>query len=177
MAPTAAATPDLAALRASDAFLAFAEPARSITAPTLAHYANFSAIVGEERVEWTNKEQLWRDTAMAIRDEALLLGPEATRPMWDTNTLQPAALAMAWSDETTGGSGQFVEFQALYDLGGQPVERIWGLLIDTVDGAGVVTASMPPFDVAEPDAPDYIASRDLVSERMWAWVQSQPVHP
>lgn len=184
--PTATAAPDaaggaalpgedLAALRASDDFLEFAEHERAATArfARLA-YDNFSPIEGGERVDWTNKDELWDGIAPAIRDEVLLLGPEYRRPLWDDVNARPTTVSMAWNDEDTGGRGHFVEFRATYSSARGPVERYWGVLIATVTGAGVVVGRMEPFEVAEAEFPDMDSAFAYVQEETWAWVQSRP---
>jgi hypothetical protein len=172
----------LVELRKTDAFLEFAEYPRALDAQWLKHgYANFAPHEnGEIAFEWVNKAELWNSIAPRIRDEALLLGAEASRPMWNADVLIPAGTDMTWHDQLTAGRGQFVQLSAIFEdpQTKAPVERFWAFLIRTdEDLKGQVVAAMEPFDVREGDSPDYERSRDVADERMWAWVQKQPAAP
>jgi hypothetical protein len=170
----------LVELRKTGAFLEFAEYPRALEATWLKHgYASFAPHVNHEiAFEWVNKPELWNDIVPPLRDEVLLAGPEASRPMWNADVLIPAGLEMSWPDEVTGGRGQFVYFSAVYrDVGaGEPVERFWPFLIAADEAReGRVVARMPAFELREADSSDYRASRKLVRDRMWQWVQQQSV--
>jgi hypothetical protein len=123
-----------------------------------------------------NKAELWNSIGPRIRDEALLLGPVASRPMWNADVLIPAGTNMTWPDTATGGRGQFVQFRVIYQDGDAPVQRVWAALIATgEDRSGRVVRQMEPFDVREPDAVAHAASLELIDDRLWQWVQAQPV--
>ena len=174
-----AASEHLARLRTSDYFDEFAEHkwAAKADGARLA-WENFAPIVDGKRVEWSNKAELWDSIAPKIRDEALLLGPEYRKPMWNATRAVPNAVAMAWSDARTNGRGQYVEFSATYSGMVGPAERFWGFLIETREGQlGAVVSTLPPFDLAEADFPDLISQTDELQARTWAWIEKQPVRP
>ena len=127
----------LAELRATDRFLELAEHERAQDAVWARFgweaFAPFED--GEKLFEWANKAELWDEVAPPFRDECLLAGPEATRPMWDAEVLIPAGIEPRWSNKSTGGRGQFVEFVCLYhdEEAEEPVERWTAVLIATDD--------------------------------------------
>lgn len=166
----------ITALRASDEFEEFAGHERAAEArfARLA-YENFAPRVDGQRVEWTNKDALWDSLAIPIRDELLQLGPEYRRPLWDNSTAVPNSVAMAWSDESTGHRGSYVEFQGTYFTAGGPRVRYWGFLIGTKSGSGWVVAEMPPLEVQERDFEDSLAAFARIEEVSWEWIVAQPV--
>jgi hypothetical protein len=171
---------ELAELRETDRFLELAEHDRASTA-TWARFG-WEAFAphadGEKLFEWANKAELWDSVAPPFRDECLLAGPEATRPMWDAEVLIPAGIEPRWSNDSTGGRGQFVEFLCLYHDEGtdQPVER-WGAVLIATDEhlVGEVVAEKEFFEVREDDYDSFEARREGVRERLWDWLGEQPV--
>ena len=97
--------------------------------------------------------------------------------MWDAEVLIPAGIEPRWSDNTTGGRGQFVEFVCLYsdEDANEPVERWTAVLIDTDDDlVGSVTAQMELFEVREGDYEDFASAGEGITDRLWEWVREQP---
>jgi hypothetical protein len=170
----------LAELRATDRYLELAEHDRAANA-TWARFG-WDAFApfedGEKLFEWANKAELWDEVAPPFRDECLLAGPEATRPMWDAEVLIPAGIEPRWSNDSTGGRGQFVELVCLYhdeDID-EPVERWTAVLIGTNDtGAGAIVAQMKSFEVREEEYQSFAARREGVRELLWTWTARQPV--
>ena len=162
----------LAELRASDQFDEFAEHERAAKADgARLAWENFAPIVDGKRVEWTNKAELWDSIAPKIRDEALLLGPEHRKPLWNTRNAIPNGVSMAWNNEDTEGRGDFVEFSVTYESGGIAIQRYWAALIRRTDNdGGEVVAIMPSFDTREPDFADQAEEADHVAQRQWDWV-------
>jgi hypothetical protein len=177
--PTPSVDPELEALRAGNAFLEFAEADRARTA-TWARlgYDSFAPHRGDDVLfEWTNKEALWNSIAPGFRDECLLAGPQAVRPMWDAAALIPAGIEPRWTDESTGGRGQFVEFVCAYvdEAAGEPTERWRAVLIATDEGlVGEVVATMPAFTLPESDFETYRDALDGGRREAWAWIRTQP---
>jgi hypothetical protein len=163
-------------LRAGDQFLEFAEHERAARAPyARLAWENFAPIVDGERVEWTNKAELWDSIAPRIRDEALLLGPEYRKPLWDNTNAIPNAVAVLWNEGDTSGRGHYIEFLATYlSSRDGPIERIWGFLFAyESDGSGRVLAARPAVDMPEREYSS-IAEQDHEAKRAaWAWVQLQ----
>jgi hypothetical protein len=177
--PTPSIDPELEALRAGNVFLEFAEAERARTATWARlgydHFAPRTA--GEVLFEWSNKEALWNSIAPGFRDECLLAGSPAVRPMWDTAALIPAGISMRWTDDSTRGRGQFAEFVCAYidEATSEPTERWRAVLIATDDDlVGEVVATMPPFTVPESDFETFEEALDWATNRAWAWIISHP---
>jgi len=175
---TASGDPDearLAELRATDQFDEFAEHERAARADgARLAWENFAPIVDGERVEWTNKAELWDSIAPKIRDEALLLGPEYRKPLWNNNTAIPNTAGVPWNDAETGGRGHYAEFVATFVGRRGATERVWGFLIVTDgSGHGRVTASMPALDFREADYASAADEYDALQAHAWAWVERQ----
>lgn len=167
----------LVALRATDQFDEFADHERAARADgARLAWENFAPIVDGERVEWTNKAELWDAIAPAIRDEALLLGPEYREPLWDNANAIPNGVSMAWNNEDTEGRGDYVQFTATYQAGDGPSRRYWGALIDTsIELHGTVRLLMPPIDTTEAQFQGEAQEAEAVAERQWVWIQQQEV--
>lgn len=164
----------LAELRATDQFDEFAEHERAAKADgARLAWENFAPIVDGRRVEWTNKAALWDSIAPKIRDEALLLGPEYRKPLWNNSTAVANSADVQWTDRDTGGVGDYVEFISTIELGTGPVERVWGFLIERTAGGGRITAVMPPIDLAVNQYADMADARDHLVESVWAWIESR----
>lgn len=175
-ASTAPSVDPMAVLRASDDFLEFAGHERAPEArfARLA-YENFAPRVDGQRVEWRNKDALWDSLALPIRDELLQLGPEYRQPLWDNNNARPNGVSMAWTDESTGGRGDYAEFVGTYLAESGPRQRYWGYLMRTVNGRGMVVARMTPLEIAESDYANGIDAFERLQEVTWEWIQRQPV--
>jgi len=169
----------LAALRASDQFDEFAAHERAAQADgARLAWENFAPIVDGERVEWTNKAELWDAIAPKIRDEALLLGPEYRKPLWDNTNAIPNGVSMAWNNEDTEGRGDYFQFTATYEASGVPSRRYWGALIRTsTEDRGHVLVLMPSIDTTEAQFAGEAEEAEAVAERQWSWVQQQEVQP
>lgn len=166
----------LAALRASDQFDEFAAHERAAQADgARLAWENFAPIVDGERVEWANKAELWDAIAPRIRDEALLLGPEYRKPLWDNTNAIPNGVSMAWNNEDTEGRGDYVEFSVTYEAGDKAKERVWGFLVRRDEGVAQIVGRMPPMDFAVDDFASAADEFDAVQERTWAWIEAQPV--
>lgn len=166
---------ELEELRATNRFLELAEADRAKTATWARFgYHQFAPHAdGEVLFEWANKDELWNSIAPRIRDECLLAGPPATRPMWDTKVVIPAAIDPAWNDQTTGGRGQVMELSCNYMDEGQPVESIWGVLIATDDQKrGSVALISDPFVILERHHDDFDSSRQAVDGYLWDWAMA-----
>lgn len=165
----------LVALRASDQFDEFAPHERAAQADgARLAWENFAPIVDGERVEWANKAELWDAIAPKIRDEALLLGPEYRKPLWDNTNAIPNGSAVAWNDQETEGRGDFVEFGVTAITEAGPVQRYWGALIWTDSaGHGTLLAQMPSVDLAESDFESEAEAQDSLADRQWTWVVAQ----
>lgn len=167
----------LTGLRAGDDFDEFAEHQRAAKADgARLAWENFAPIVDDKRVEWSNKAELWDSIVPKIRDEALLLGPEYRKPMWNARNAIPNGISMAWNNEKTAGRGHFVEFGVTYEHDGIGRERYWGFLIQRdAKGAGVVMAAMPAIEVSETDFASLHDSQEALSDEEWSWVEAQPL--
>lgn len=177
--PSASASPSvdpdearLAELRKTDQFDEFAEHERAAKADgARLAWENFAPIVDGKRVEWSNKAELWDSIAPKIRDEALLLGPEYRKPLWNARNAIPNGVSMVWNNEDTEGRGDYAEFTVTYLSARGAVERSWAVLVirDTA-GAGTLVDVMPAIDVVEADHADAAAATEWLRERAWAWV-------
>ena len=173
--PSPSVDPDeakLAELRGTDQFDEFAEHERAAKADgARLAWENFAPIVDGKRVEWTNKAELWDSIAPKIRDEALLLGPEYRKPLWNTRNAIPNGISMAWNNEDTGGRGEFVEFSATYEAEEEARQRYWGFLVDTAsDGTGQILRVMPALETRESDFPGQSEEADHVARAEWDWI-------
>lgn len=167
----------LAALRASDQFDEFAAHERAAQADgARLAWENFAPIVDGERVEWANKAELWDAIAPKIRDEALLLGPEYRKPLWDNTNAIPNSVAAVWNEEDTHGRGHYFEFLVTYAGPGKPAERIWGFLIRRgTDGSGQLLASRPSQDFRESEFESIAEQDEAATAAAWTWVEAQAV--
>jgi hypothetical protein len=181
--PSPSASPSvsdrLAELRNSDRYIGFAEAERAqqYRFAQKAGYEAFAPFGAEGKLfEWANKRQLWNQIVPDIRDEALKLGPPIEEPMWDAENVVPTGIAMRWNDKDTERRGQFVELHLRYKgKDGAPVERVYAALIVTDERRrGEVVAKMPPYEIRERDASDFLTSRDIVRRRSWEWITEQP---
>jgi hypothetical protein len=171
----------LAELRETDRFEALAEAERAKAyddaRPEFDYGWNAFAVVedGEVVHEWDNKEELWNEVVPPIRDELLLLGEPYEEAMWDEGQPLVTNVFPRWSDETTGGRGQYIEIQARYETdSGQPTQWIGGLLIETtVSGGGRLASRMTPLELARSQAEGYRHSREIIENAAWDWVQEQ----
>jgi hypothetical protein len=167
-------------LRASDAFLEFAEHDRAQTAQWARFaYDEFTLSSDDAgvRAEWTNKDELWDELMPPFRDECLLAGPVATRPIWDGQIMIPVGMAPRWSNKTTEGRGQFLEAScAFVDGESEEVVELWvGFLIQTAeDSSGRVVRQLEPFDFRESQASTYAEQDEQISEHFWAWITEEP---
>lgn len=166
----------LAELRASDRYLAIAPHDRA---------AGLEWPPGMdgawESFQWfrtySNQEVLWDEVVEPIRDDALLAGEPYTEPIWDEQHPVPAYVPNGWTNDTTEGRGDAYTFAVRFlRADGEPVERWHAVLIGTdAEGAGEVVARMQPFDLRREDAPDFPSAVEMAFERVWEWVQQQPV--
>lgn len=175
---------ELAELRASDRYLMFAEPDRAIPADEAhtSYEIGWGAFAerrqGEIVHEWTNKAELWAQVVLPIRDELLLRGEPYSEPLWDEGKPVSASLGSTWSNETTGGRGQYIELNGVYfdEERNGPVEVVWAVLIARQsDGSGEVVAEMPPMEIVPQDAEGFMHSRQLIRRATQDWVETQPV--
>jgi hypothetical protein len=180
--PTAAVNEDdahLEQLRASDAFVEYAPHDRARTGQWARFaYDEFTLSTDDTgvRTEWVNKDQLWDELMPAFRDECLLAGPVATRPIWDGQIMIPVGLSPRWSNATTQGRGQFIEAScAFLDTERDEVVELWmGALLKTdAQGRGHVHRSMEFFSVREPSATTYQERDEWVGEQFWTWITQE----
>lgn len=178
LTPTPEPDEELAELRASSRFLELAEHDRAQGARwSQFGYELFAPRAeGSNAFEWENKAELWDTLATRFRDDCLLAGEPADRPLWETRTNVESGIAPAWSNEVTGGRGQFIRFDcSLQRPDGTYADQVGGALISSdAGGTGEVVAVMEPFQVDEPDYPDFDSAAQAVDDRTWAWVQEQP---
>lgn len=134
---------------------------------------------GNPSGDWTNKAEIWDSLAPVLRDEVAALGEPTDDPVWPEANPNEARGQTRWSDTSTGGRGELVEFMAQFlNSEGVVVERVQAALVSTnADGSGIVVARMEPFEVEKDDYPGFLEYIDHVAETEWAWVQQQPVLP
>lgn len=166
--------------RASNDFLELAEADRATTATwaRLGYGAFAPHAAGERQFEWANKEELWDSVAPAFRDECLLRGRPAIRPMWDAAALIAAGIEPRWNNDSTGGRGQFVEFVCVYvdEESDESAERWAAVLIATdEDRNGRVLVAMPAFTIHESEFETYDEALAWAKKQLWDWVVSQPI--
>lgn len=180
--PTRSASPTadpdearLAELRATDQFDEFAEHERAAQADgARLAWENFAPIVDGKRVEWTNKAELWDSIAPKIRDEALLLGPEYRKPLWDQRNAIPNSVAASWNDQDTNGRGHYFEFLVTYSTTQGAAQRIWGVLVQvSPHGAGEVVARRMPVDFPERQFGSSAQQEEVSTQLAWRWVTAQ----
>lgn len=175
--PADDADAQLAALRASDRYLAIAPHDRA---------AGLEWPPGMdgawESFQWfrtyANQEALWDEVVAPIRDDALLAGEPYTGPIWDEEYPVEAYVPNGWTDDTTEGRGDAYTFAVRFAdaADGEPVERWHAVLIRPgADGAGELIARMDHFDLRRGDAPGFPEAVGSARERVWEWVQQQPV--
>jgi hypothetical protein len=187
LTPTPTPTPEvdeeqarLEELRASDAFVEYAEHDRAQTGQWARFaYDEFTLSTDDAgvRAEWTNKAELWDELMPAFRDECLLAGPVATRPIWDGQIMIPVGLAPRWSDASTSGRGQFIDAVCVFLNTEQDevVERWMGALIRTrSNGSGEVLRKSQFFDVSESSAESREERTEMVRKEFWEWITEEP---
>jgi hypothetical protein len=179
--PTPAPTVDAEAarleeLRASDAFVELAEHDRAATAPN-ARFAwdEFTLSTNDAgvREEWRNKAELWDQLMPAFRDECLLAGEPATRPIWDGQIMIPVGISPRWSDDATEGRGQFLQALCVYeDAESRVVERWMGALLSGPSNAeGEVLAVMPAVEFSEIAVSTVAERESRLRALQWEWIK------
>lgn len=183
--PTATPTPTidpeeaarLEELRASDAFEALAEHDRASTAEWAEFgYAQFGlAGEGELVGTWSNRDALWDAVVPRFRDECLLAGEPATKPMWSGQLMIPISITARWNDEATQGRGQFVQIGCAYaNPDTSRNGELWtGILVTPDASEGQLLGHTPTFALAEEDFETYEQREDYIGDRFWAWILSQ----
>jgi hypothetical protein len=165
-------------LRASDAFLELAEHDRARTGQWSRFTWNeftLSTNADGVREEWTNKAELWDELMPAFRDECLLAGEVADRPIWGGQVGIEVGVTPRWDDATTEGRGQFIQVFCRYEVTEGTLAERWfaALIVRGESGEGAITALMPPFDVHESDVASFDEREDAVGLAFWTWVEQQ----
>lgn len=177
----------LAELRASDAFVEFAEAERAKTAPHAdGAYGNLHYfLVDLSQPEGTfvaapryaNREALWPELITPVRDEMLLARlPEYRGVVWDIEEVFPLIQA-AWASERTNGRGEVGYLNVPYiDAANRPVFRVWGyaITVDKQTGIGQLIDVSDPFDVNPYDYTTFEEFNLEVANRVLDWALTLP---
>ena len=183
-APVASASPALTptpgrldALRASDAYLEFAEASRARTAPGAGlAYDSFGWHGTDGHEYWfRHRSALWNTVVSPIRDDLLLQGTEFREPLFDVRGKPSHPFVAFYPREP--GELQLVAFVCPFiDKGSDVAVRVHAVLLDVVEegsyrGQASLRARMTPFTVSASDYENWTAlATEGIKPELLAWV-------
>lgn len=181
--PSAGPSPSLEELRASDAFVEFAEARRARSAPgaDLA-YQSFGWDGGDGNVyRFLESSTLWNVATAPVRDDLLRYGQEWRQPLFSSEKPSSPYIARY---ARSGADSQLLAFiTPVLAADGRPVLRIHAVLLDVeveppTKGTASILGSMPPFSI---QADGYESWSDAAANgfrpKIMQWAAGTGKHP
>lgn len=173
-------------LRASDAYLEFAEADRARHAPGADRAIDGFGTIrlsddGSEQIPgepFSNLDDAWNATAPQVRDDLLLAGEQYVGPVPEIEEFRPAVYRI-WPTASVEGRGEVSAFLAAYQGPEGPTLRVHPVLVPLLGGAGAeaVVAEITvgePIDLMLDEFEELSDILRTVADRTFQWTVNLP---